>query len=133
MTAGVLVCSMPSTAVVLGHFQGPVSSFITKSRKGFSSFFTSISISHHEKLDSTSNLRPSKGDSSRQDRDQGQYEMQEPWPGAEDAWVEVPAESDTTAAVPFEDARIRKSTKIEVTRASASAGTYTAATREFVR
>ena len=118
MTAGVLICCMPTTAVVLDHFGGPVSSFLAKSRQCFSSFFASGSISHHEKLDSTSNLRPPYGDSSPQDKGHAQYEMQSPLSGPEDAWGERRAEPHTTAAIPLEDARIRKSTKIEVTRES---------------
>ena len=118
MTAGVLICCMPTTAVVLGHLKAPVSSFLAKSRKGFSSFFTSVSISRHEKLDSTSNLRTLYGESNPQNKGQEQYEMQKPWSGPEDASSQCRVEPHTTAAVLIEDARICKSTKIEVTRES---------------
>lgn len=118
MTAGVLVCCMPATAVVLGHLKGLVSSFLAKSRKGFSSFFSPVSISRHEKLDSTSNLRPSYGDSNPQNKGQEQYEMQKPWSDSEDVSSQCRVEPHTTVAIPLEDARIRKSTKFEVTRES---------------
>ena len=118
MTAGILVCCMPSTAVVLGHLKEPVFSFLAKSRKGFSSFFTSFPITHHENLDSTSNLRPHYSDSNPQDKGQEQYEMQKPWSGPEDVWREMRPEPDTTAVNSFGDARVRKTTKVEVTRES---------------
>ena len=116
MTAGILVCCMPSTAIVLGHLKEPVSSFLAKSRKGLSSFFTSFSISHHENLDSTSNVRPHYDDSHPQDKGQEQYKMQKPWSGPEDVWREIRAEPGTTAANSSRDARIRKSTEVEVIR-----------------
>ena len=118
MTAGVLICCMPTTAAVLGHLKGPVSSSLAKSRKAFSSFFASGPISRHEKLDSTSNLRTPYGDSNPQNKGQEQYEMQKPWSGPGDVWREVRAEPDTTAASSSGDARIRKSTQVEVTRES---------------
>ena len=118
MTAGVLVCCMPTTAVVLGHLKGPVSSSLARSRKAFSSFFASGPISRHEQLDSTSNLRTPYGDSNPQNKGEEQYEMQKPWSGSEDVSSQRRVEPYITAAIPLEDATIRKSTKIEVMRES---------------
>lgn len=118
ITAGIIVCCMPSAAAVFVELRGPVSSFLAKSRKGFRSFTRSISTSHHENLGSTANLRPPFGDSNPQDNGQAQYEMQKLWSGPEGGWGECQAEPETMAVFPLEDTRIRKSTKVEVTRGS---------------
>ena len=118
MTAGILVCCMPTTAAVLTQIRGPVSSFLATSRKGFRSFTRSTSASHHERLGSTSNLRPPYGKSNLGDNGQTQYEMQKPWVGSGNAWGECAAEPETTAMSPLEDTVIRKSTKVEVMRGS---------------
>ena len=118
MTAGILVCCMPSTAIVLGHLKEPVSSFLAKSRKGLSSFFTFFSISHHQNLESTSHLRPHYDDLHAQDKGQKRYEMQKPCLGPEDVRRGIRAEPGTRAANSSGDARTRKSTKVEVMRES---------------
>ncbi|KAM0801902.1 hypothetical protein BDR22DRAFT_145079 [Usnea florida] len=87
MTAGILVCCMPSTAVVLGHSKERFSYLLAKSRRGFSGFITSFSMSHQEKSDSTSNLRPPYDGSRAQDKVQEQYELQKPRSGPEDVWM----------------------------------------------
>lgn len=126
MTAGILVCCMPTTAAVLGQLKGPVSSILTTSRKNFKSFArftkttTTTAASGHEELGSTSNLRPPYGAANHHDNNsRADYEMQKPWSGAGDAWGECRAEPETRVASPLEGAHgIRKSTKVEVKRGS---------------
>lgn len=118
MTAGILVCCMPTTAAVLVQLKGPLSSFLAASRKNFKTFTRSTFTRHHERLGSTSNLRRPYGDSNPRDNSPAQYEMQKPWSGLGNARAECQAELETTAMSPLEDTAIRKSTKVEVTRGS---------------
>ena len=118
MTAGVVVCCMPTTAVVLGHLKNRVSSSLAKSRKPFSSFFASNPIGRHKTLDSTSTLRTPYGDYSSREKGEKEYDMQKPWSGSEDVWKDGRGERDKTAAISFEDASICGSTKTEVTQDS---------------
>ena len=106
---------MPTTAATIGHMKGPISALLATSLKGLRSLTrTTTSTSHHEKLGSTSNLRPAYSDSTPQRDGREEYELQRPWSGPQLAWSNCEAEPESVAVYPPEDTRIRKSTKVEV-------------------
>jgi hypothetical protein len=75
---------------------------------------TTTSTSHHEKLGSTSNLRPAYSDSTPQQVGREEIELQKPWSGPQLAWSNCEADPENVAVFPLDDTRIHKSTKVEV-------------------
>ena len=58
MTAGIMVCCMPTAKIVWIHIKGPVGSFIWSSARCFPQLTSRVTASKHKRMESTSNLRP---------------------------------------------------------------------------
>ena len=112
MTAGIMVCCMPTANIVWNHIQGIVGPFITASARAITTISSRKSAEKHESLGSTSNLRPDTDKSSYQARIVPGDKLLPVWSkGGNDSgdWLR---DRDSPYSFPLDN--IRKTTEIEV-------------------
>lgn len=119
MTAGIIVCCMPTTAAVFRKLQPPLSSFLASYGRVLRSPFSSSPTIHHEQISSSVNLRSSiYGDNNHQ-RDYKIFGgVQKTLSGTENSRTKRQQEFDTSSAFPLENTKIRKTTEIDVAQHS---------------
>ncbi|MCJ1395154.1 hypothetical protein MMC18_008035 [Xylographa bjoerkii] len=117
-TAGLLVCCMPTIAIVFRHFQIPMSHFLSSSRRGRTLFSTSGASKDYE-MDSVANLKPvHTGGSSKTSGEETGY-TQGPWSGPGETMNGITRwspEYETHSNFETGEADIRRTTDIYITR-----------------
>lgn len=112
MTAGIIVCCMPTTAAIFKKLKTPkntrppFSSFPTTNRRGFRDVFSLLATTRHEQESSAANLRSIYGDESHQC---------EIWSGPESSSTESQQDHHMASAFPLDNTTILKTIEINVT------------------